>query len=59
MIFKRVKSEGIAANSYLIGSGENAFVIDPRRDCQDYLDIARQEDLIISHIFETHRHEAP
>jgi hydroxyacylglutathione hydrolase len=57
MIFKRVKSEGIAANSYLIGSGENAFVIDPRRDCQDYLDIARQEDLIISHIFETHRHE--
>jgi hydroxyacylglutathione hydrolase len=57
MIFKRVKSEGIAANSYLIGSGENAFVIDPRRDCQDYLDIARQEDLIINHIFETHRHE--
>ena len=57
MIFKRVKSEGIAANSYLIGSGENAFVIDPRRDCQVYLDIALQEDLIISHIFETHRHE--
>jgi hydroxyacylglutathione hydrolase len=57
MIFKRVKSEGIAANSYLIGSGENAFIIDPRRDCQIYLDIARQEDLIINHIFETHRHE--
>ena len=57
MIFKRIQSEGIAANSYLIGSGENAFVIDPRRDCQVYLDIAQREDLTINHIFETHRHE--
>ena len=57
MIFKRIKSEGIAANSYLVGSGGNAFVIDARRDCQVYLDIARQEDLTITHIFETHRHE--
>jgi hydroxyacylglutathione hydrolase len=57
MIFKRIKSEGIAANSYLIGSGGNAFVIDARRDCQVYLDVARQEDLIITRIFETHRHE--
>jgi len=57
MIFKRIQSEGIAANSYLIGSGENAFVIDPRRDCQVYLDIAQREDLTINHIFETLRHE--
>ena len=57
MIFKRIKSEGIAANSYLVGSGENAFVIDPRRDCQVYVDVAQQEGLIINHIFETHRHE--
>lgn len=57
MIFKRIKSEGIVANSYLIGSGGDAFVIDPRRDCQVYLDVAREEDLTINHIFETHRHE--
>jgi hydroxyacylglutathione hydrolase len=57
MIFKRIKSEGIAANSYLIGSGGNAFVVDARRDCQVYLDFARQEGVTINHIFETHRHE--
>jgi hydroxyacylglutathione hydrolase len=57
MILKRIKSEGISANSYLIGSGTNAFIIDPRRDCQVYLDIAKQENLTINHIFETHRHE--
>jgi hydroxyacylglutathione hydrolase len=57
MIFKRIKSEGIAANSYLIGSRGNAFVVDARRDCQVYLDVARQEGVTINHIFETHRHE--
>ena len=40
MIFERVKSEGTAHNSYLIGWGNYAAVIDPRRDCQVYADIA-------------------
>jgi len=57
MIFKRIKSEGILANSYLVGSGANAFIVDPHRDCEIYLDIAKQENLTINHIFETHRHE--
>jgi hydroxyacylglutathione hydrolase len=57
MIFKRIKSEGISANSYLVGSGGNAIIVDPRRDCEIYLDIAKQENLTINHIFETHRHE--
>ena len=34
MIFERIKSEGIAHNSYFIGSGSDAAVIYPRRDCQ-------------------------
>jgi hydroxyacylglutathione hydrolase len=33
MIFERVKASGIVHNSYLIGSGNEAVVIDPRRDC--------------------------
>ena len=57
MIFERIKSAGIAHNSYIIGDGGNAAVIDPRRDCQIYVDIARREGLKISHIFETHRNE--
>jgi len=57
MVFERIKSEVIAHNSYLIGSENDAAVIDPRRDCQIYLDLARQNGLKIKHIFETHRNE--
>lgn len=57
MVFERIKSEGIAHNSYLIGSGNDATVIDPRRDCQIYIDMAQQKGLQIKYIFETHRNE--
>jgi len=57
MLFERIVSEGISHNSYLIGSGGRAAVIDPRRDCDIYLRIARRNALVITHIFETHRNE--
>lgn len=57
MIFERIKSEGIAHNSYLIGSGSDAAVIDPRRDCRIYIDLAQRHSLRIRYIFETHRNE--
>jgi hydroxyacylglutathione hydrolase len=57
MIFERIKSEGIAHNSYLIGLENDAAVIDPRRDCQVYIDLAQQKGLKIKYIFETHRNE--
>lgn len=57
MIFERIKSSGIAHNSYFIGSGSGAIVIDPRRDCQVYLDSAKQHGLKIKYILETHRNE--
>jgi hydroxyacylglutathione hydrolase len=57
MLFERIKSAGIAHNSYLLGSGSDAAVIDPRRDCQIYIDSAQDEGLRIKHIFETHRNE--
>jgi hydroxyacylglutathione hydrolase len=57
MIFERIKSAGIAHNSYLIGSGSEAAVIDPRRDCQIYIDSAQEKGLKIQYIFETHRNE--
>jgi hydroxyacylglutathione hydrolase len=57
MILERIKSEGIAHNSYLIGSENDAAVIDPRRDCQVYVDLAQQRGLRIKYIFETHRNE--
>jgi len=57
MLFLKIVSEGIAHNSYLIGSGGKAAVIDPRRDCNCYLEIAQKNDSTITHIFETHRNE--
>jgi hydroxyacylglutathione hydrolase len=57
MIFKRIKSEGLAHNSYFIGSGSTAAVIDPRRDVQDYLDLAIDQGMKIKYILETHRNE--
>jgi hydroxyacylglutathione hydrolase len=52
-----IKSEGIAHHSYFLGGGGKAAVIDPRRDVEIYLDLAQENDLQISYIFETHRNE--
>jgi hydroxyacylglutathione hydrolase len=57
MILRQVTSAGLAHHSYYIGSGRAAAVIDPRRDCDVYLDIARESGQQITCIFETHRNE--
>jgi hydroxyacylglutathione hydrolase len=57
LIFETVKSPGIAHKSYFIGSKGSAAVIDPRRDCDVYLEIADRNNLRIEYIFETHRNE--
>ncbi|MDI9623596.1 MAG: MBL fold metallo-hydrolase [Methanothermobacter sp.] len=57
MLLEIVKSEGISHNSYFIGSDGEAAVIDPRRDVEIYLDLARENDMSIRYIFETHRNE--
>lgn len=57
MIFKRIKSEIVAHLSYLVGSDYEAFVVDPRRDPYTYIDMAKQEQLNIRYVFETHRNE--
>lgn len=59
--FKRLKTPGLAHNSYLMGCGEGlAVVIDPRRDVEEYLCLARDKrhnDLSIKYVLETHRQE--
>jgi hydroxyacylglutathione hydrolase len=57
MFLKKIKSEGLAHLSYILGDQNEAVVIDPRRDCGIYLDIAAREGMRIAHIFETHRNE--
>jgi hydroxyacylglutathione hydrolase len=57
MIFEKIKSEGLSQNSYFVGSGFEAAVIDPRRDCDIYLELAKKFEVKITRIFETHRNE--
>jgi hydroxyacylglutathione hydrolase len=57
MILERIESKGIAHYSYIFGDRNRAAVIDPRRDCEIYIKKASEENLQITHIFETHRNE--
>jgi len=57
MLVQAVKSEIVSHISYIIGSQNEAAVIDPRRDCRVYLEIATKWDAKIKYIFETHRNE--
>ena len=57
MIFQRIESEGLAHYSYLIGDEGHAVVIDPRRDCEVYWQLAHQAGCRIEHVLETHRNE--
>src|SRR5438874_939436 len=46
----------LAHASYLVESNGVAAVIDPQRDVDIYLDAAKQKNLKIEHIIETHLH---
>jgi hydroxyacylglutathione hydrolase len=58
MVCETVFTEGVAHLSYLIGDKAtgNAVVIDPRRDVEVYLDLARKNNLTLTHALETHIH---
>ena len=58
MFFQRLKTPGLGQNSYVLECGDGlAVVIDPRRDVDDYLHLARGNDLSIAYVLETHRQE--
>ena len=57
MLIKTVRSEIVSHLSYLVASKGEAFVVDPRRDCEVYHEIAQDQGIRIREIFETHRNE--
>lgn len=57
MIFERIKTPGIAHVAYLIGNKGEAAVVDPRRDVEEYLTLARKHKVTIKYTIETHRQE--
>jgi hydroxyacylglutathione hydrolase len=58
MFFELVYDKSLAQASYLIGcqAGGVAAVIDPKRDVDTYLNIAKANNMKITHILETHIH---
>lgn len=58
MLLERIYDEDLAQASYFIGcqaKGE-AIVVDPRRDLDDYLDLAKKNGMRIIAVTETHIH---
>ena len=58
LFFETIQTHGIAHLSYMIGDDSEgiAAVIDPRADVDCYLRLARENQVSITHIFETHIH---
>jgi hydroxyacylglutathione hydrolase len=58
MYFEHIYERGLAQGSYFIGCQKTreAIVIDPKRDIDTYLEIAKRQRLKITHITETHIH---
>ncbi len=58
MFFKQIKVEGLGCLSYIIGCplDGKAFVIDPKRDVDDYIRIADENGLVIKGVIDTHVH---
>lgn len=58
MFFRQVYDRGLAQASYMIGcqASGTALVVDAKRDIDTYIEIARQERLVITHLAETHVH---
>ena len=57
MFLEAIKSPGLSHLSYIIGHQGRAAVIDPRRDCDIYVEMANRRGARIEYIFETHRNE--
>lgn len=56
MYFKQFYLGCLAQASYMIGSEDEAAVVDPRRDVDVYIDEARARGLTIRYVIETHLH---
>ncbi len=56
MNFKQFYLGCLAHASYYLGSGDEALVIDPQRDVQQYIDEASANGQTIKYVIETHSH---
>ena len=51
-----IETSGLGDRSYLVSADGRAAVIDPQRDIDRILDLAREHGVSITHVLETHIH---
>lgn len=56
MFIRQLYTGCLSEAAYFIESNGEAAVIDPLRDIESYLDLARERNATIKYIFETHFH---
>lgn len=56
MYIKQLYTDCISEAAYYIESNGEAVIIDPLRDIEDYILLAKQRNCVIKYIFETHFH---
>ncbi len=54
--FATIETTSLGDRSYLVHDGTHAFVVDPQRDIDRVLDLAREAGVEITDVFETHIH---
>jgi hydroxyacylglutathione hydrolase len=56
MFFRQLLHEDLGCASYVVGAGDEAAVVDPKWEIEDYLVLAEEHGLRIAHVLETHNH---
>ena len=56
MYIKQLYTGCLSEAAYFIESNGEAAIIDPLRDTEAYLQLAKEENAVIKYIFETHFH---
>ena len=56
MLIKQLYTGCLSEAAYFVESNGEAIVIDPLRDIEAYLELAKQHNAEIKYIFETHLH---
>jgi len=57
MFFRAMKTPGLAHIAYILGSGGEALIVDPRRDLDSYLEVVQSQGLRLRYVLQTHRQE--
>jgi hydroxyacylglutathione hydrolase len=56
VFFREILNEDLGCGSYIVADGNEAAVVDPKWEIEEYLQIAEDNGFKISHILETHNH---